>query len=390
MRAMRGFTLLEMMIVVAVSLMIMVLVVPIFQVTTRTVKTVERKLALYEAARNILDILEFEIRLVARNERGEAFSIKSLTFPDNDPNKLVSPPGSTKPGVLDVNRRGYRESRREADVASFARHQGGGFRYAMNLNKIGSMAYPLAYPEQFNRTPEAWKASIRSTLAYPRGYMNGTDNSVGYIPSRTSCIDNVRLTEVEEVAHPNNPMHNSWSDTFDFMDHLYDSFAPGNEVKLSGVDAVPPMAAGRTGTTCEDAARVTEGFANAGDDAAYAVRRSVGDINLTDLDISYWDDATGSATRYSFQDPPDNCAVYFWPTPKAVRITISVCDLDKRGVLSICRIVHLPVGLGNQVIDNTFDPAQVRLDRDMYPYNRAKLLNNPRNGAGSQAEVGQF
>ena len=44
---MRGFTLLEMMVVVTISLLLMVLVVPIFQICTRTVRTVERKLALY-------------------------------------------------------------------------------------------------------------------------------------------------------------------------------------------------------------------------------------------------------------------------------------------------------------------------------------------------------
>lgn len=386
----RGFTLLEMMVVVTISLLLMVLVVPIFQICTRTVRTVERKLALYEAARNILDVLEFEVRLVAQNERGEHLSIKSVYFDDNDPNPVVSPAGNTKPGVADVNKRGYRESRREADVFSFSRHQGGAFRYAPNLVKMGSMAFPLAYPEQLNRTPEAWKASIRSTLSYPRGYVSGSDDSVGYIPSRADCLANTRLIEVEEVAHPINPMHNSWGNTFDFVDHCYDTFAAGNEVKLSGATAVPPMPAIRPGTNCEDAARVTEGFAYATDDAFSTVRRSIGGINLMDLDISYWDSAAGSPTRFQFQDPPDNCALYFWPAPKAVRITITVCDLEKRGLLTLCRLVYLPVGLGNQIIDNGVNAGQPRLDRDMYPNNKAKLLNNPRNGAGSQAEVGQF
>lgn len=387
---MRGFTLLEMMVVVTISLLLMMLVVPIFQVCTRTVRTVERKLALYEAARNILDLLEFEVRLVAQNERGEHFSIKSIYFDDTDPNPAVSPPGNTKPGVADVDKRAYRQSRREADVVSFARHQGGAFRYATNLVKVGSMAFPLAYPEELNRTPEAWKASLRSTLAYPRGYVVGSDDSVGYIPSRGDSLANTRLIEVEEVAHPINPMYNSQGNSFDFVDHCYDTFAAGNEVKLSGATSVPPMPAIRPGTTCEDAARVTEGFAYSSDDAFSTVRRSIGGINLMDLDISYWDSATGSATRFQFQDPPDNCAVYFWPTPKAVRITITVCDAEKRGSLTLCRLVYLPVGLGNQVIDNGFSGSQTRMDKDMYPNNKAKLLNNPRNGVGSQAEVGQF
>jgi len=390
MRKLRAFTLLEMLVVVTVSLTIITMIVPIFQVTTRTVRTVERKLALYEAARNILDILEFEMRMVAQNERGEHFSIKSITFPDNDPGPHVSLPGATKPGIADVNRLGYRQSRREADVVSFARHQGGAFRYVMNLEKLGSMAFPLAYPEQINRTPEAWKASIRSTLAYPRGYFNGTDNTVGFIPSRNDCLFNVRHIEVEEVAHPINPMHNSNSITFDLMDHCYDTMAAGNEVKLTGDYSSAKMNQAPPGTTCEDAARATEGFRYAWDDISYAVRRTAGVINIMDLDIAYWDDAQGSPTRFSYQDPPDNCAVYFWPTPKAIRVTIAVCDIDKRGVLSLCRVIYLPVGTGNQLIDTSPNASQPRMDRDMQPHNRAKLLHNPRNGASSQAEVGQF
>ena len=52
----RGFTLLEMMTVLAISLGLMLIIVPVFTVSTRVVERVERKLAVYESARGILDM----------------------------------------------------------------------------------------------------------------------------------------------------------------------------------------------------------------------------------------------------------------------------------------------------------------------------------------------
>jgi hypothetical protein len=39
-----------------------------------------------------------------------------------------------------------------------------------------------------------------------------------------------------------------------------------------------------------------------------------------------------SDTLVPFTDLPDNTVVYFFPMPKSVRITITVCDPDKRGI----------------------------------------------------------
>ncbi|HYF51762.1 MAG TPA: prepilin-type N-terminal cleavage/methylation domain-containing protein, partial [Planctomycetota bacterium] len=106
----RGFTLLEMMIVLSITLLMMVLIVPIFQVSTRTVQRVEQKLKTYEAARMILDLLEGEImQAVTANERGEIFSIKNFDFKDND---KFTPD-------FDPAKRYSLSSRRESDMALY-------------------------------------------------------------------------------------------------------------------------------------------------------------------------------------------------------------------------------------------------------------------------------
>src|SRR6185436_13543238 len=113
----RGFTLIEMLVVLAISLMLMVLVVPVFQVTTKTVQAVERKLSVYEAARNILDIIESDVKLGVVNERGGHWSLKSVAWEDND---AFTPPGSTLiTGNTDKASMAYKQSRRFADAVNY-------------------------------------------------------------------------------------------------------------------------------------------------------------------------------------------------------------------------------------------------------------------------------
>src|SRR6185369_16877631 len=71
-----GFTLVEMMIVITISLALMTMVVPIFNLVTRTTIRIERKLAVYEAARMMLDFYENEIENEIYDSRGNHFGIK--------------------------------------------------------------------------------------------------------------------------------------------------------------------------------------------------------------------------------------------------------------------------------------------------------------------------
>lgn len=99
----RAFTLVEMMVVLTVSLLMMTMIVPIFKVSTRTVQTVERKLAVYEAARNIIEIIESDVQLAMSNEKGDHFSIKHVSWLDTDPFTPPSPTPPLTPGVSDTS-----------------------------------------------------------------------------------------------------------------------------------------------------------------------------------------------------------------------------------------------------------------------------------------------
>src|SRR4051812_30704745 len=99
-----------MMVVATIGLSMTVCIALIFKVSTKTVQNVERKLAVYEAARNILDIVHQQMLTALSNERGEQFSIKSAYYIDNDP---------FTPENADSTARYGTTSRREADALNF-------------------------------------------------------------------------------------------------------------------------------------------------------------------------------------------------------------------------------------------------------------------------------
>jgi hypothetical protein len=69
--------------------------------------------------------------------------------------------------------------------------------------------------------------------------------------------------------------------------------------------------------------------------------RRIDGICLMDFDISYWDD-----TAQVFQSVPDSRVIYFAPPPKALRVTVTVCDYLKQGQITLSRVVWIPVGMG--------------------------------------------
>lgn len=120
MKRIAGFTIIEMMVVLAICVSLMLLIVPIFRVSTGTVRNVEEKLAAYEAARNILDVMEQEIKQSMMNERGEHFSIKSVPYKDTDP---FTPDQTGSAATMDTTK--YTYSRREACTLNLMRPQPG-------------------------------------------------------------------------------------------------------------------------------------------------------------------------------------------------------------------------------------------------------------------------
>jgi prepilin-type N-terminal cleavage/methylation domain-containing protein len=333
-----GFTLIEMMVVISIALIMMLLIVPIFQVTTKTVQTVERKLAVYEAARNILDMVEADVKLAVANERGGHFSMKSLAWEDNDP---FTPAGTTKH---------YFESRRDADAINYVKTEPAGFAGNDKSPFAGSKSFPLGYPHLSVDNPEGWKTTIRSTLAYQTGreWFSGDYefSDTGERWNRAEQLADVGMIETGFIFYAIRDQwryfNNTVVNTTEHWDDVPDFLGPGKEIK------VPP------------------GYA--GDQGHSAQRRYVG-IRLLDIDFAYWDDVAKE-----FKDPPDNTAIYFWPAPKAVRVTITVCDREKRTRLTLRRVIQVPTGLGDGVVthsapgDSTYDSPGA--------YNRTKYLPN--------------
>jgi prepilin-type N-terminal cleavage/methylation domain-containing protein len=336
-RKRRGFTLIEMMVVISIAMIMMLLIVPIFTLTTRTVQTVERKLAVYEAARNILDMVEADLKLAVANERGGHFSMKSLAWEDTDTFTPVGP----KP---------YFESRRDADAINYVKVEPAGFTSNDKSPFAGSKSFPLAYPHLSVDNPEAWKTTIRSTLAYQTGrewYSADFEFSdSGERWNRTEQLADVNTIETGFIFYAVRDQWRYYNDgtqyTTQHWDEVPDFLGPGKEIKC------PP------------------GYA--GDQGHSAQRRYVG-IRLLDMDFAYWDDVAKE-----FKDPPDNTAIYFWPAPKAVRVTITVCDRDKRSRLTLRRVVQIPTGLGSGEVthgapgDSSYDAPGA--------YNRTKYLPN--------------
>src|SRR5687768_7491492 len=142
-RRARGFTLIELMVVLSIILTMTVMMVPIFSLTTRTVKTVQRKLEVYEAARMILDLYEAEVQQAwIGNERGECFAIKNFHWDDTD----SFTPAGNKP---------FYESRRESDSVMYIKHQPGSDKYSGGTY-TGSMHYPLVYPPNYFEATVGW------------------------------------------------------------------------------------------------------------------------------------------------------------------------------------------------------------------------------------------
>ena len=317
-----GFTLLEMMVVVTICLGIMLMIVPIFQVSTRTVRTVEKKLAVYEAARNILDTIELEIRQAVFNEKGEHFVIKSTVWDDTDAFTVA---GTSKK---------YGESRRNIDALNFMKRQPGS-RTAVSA-QWGGMWTPLAEPYG---DADLWVGGLFSPVIFRNGALDW-DVSSGYWVqrvNRATLLGEVLQNEGLFLFGPRTPAG--------FWDPYPTRYVVGNEPQLL-------LAPGR-----EAQGTHTVGAFGQGNGAAVG--------QLYDLDIAYWDDV-----ELKFKDPPDHTAVYFAPPPKALRVTITVCDANKRAQATFCRVVRIPVGSGQGVVLDSKDNDYL----DPYPYNRTKDL----------------
>ncbi len=315
-----GFTLVEMMLVLFVSMLLMTMVMPVFRVSTRAVQTIERKLAVYEAARNILDVIEIEIQQAALNERGEHFSLKRVTFTDTDP---FTPSAVTR----------FFGSKREAGSINYLKHQPGGLNYNSSTPYRGGMPFALCYSTSAGTINEGYLGSVNSTLLY-----NVTD--------QTAKLADVSQIECKPHANPKNepPYYTTDPVTHVSTGHLGDEpddwSAPGHEVNAPK-------------------------YIECGGSSYYQF--DITPIKTIDIVFAYWD-----ATTSTWNDVPDGSAIYFAPPPKAVRVTILVCDFQKRATGIFSRVVALPCGWGNGVVTDSRDG--VLTDPSTPLYNRTKDL----------------
>jgi prepilin-type N-terminal cleavage/methylation domain-containing protein len=305
MRAPRGFTLLEMMTVLVVSLLMMIMIVPIFNVSTHTVRLVERKLAVYEAARGLLDELEDNIRRSATNERGEMFALKSMQFTDTDTFTPNNPDPSAKFAASSI---------RSADRLQFLFMRqgiGNGWRdYATISSKV--ISPPFAGSRNFALSYDQWMGDLYE----------------GCVASNLhDCFDNnyVRKDLLADVSKLECAiLISSRISRGNYDDEWPDYFAVGNEI---GTPNYMNPASG-WGTT------------------------TIPGLRMMDFEVAYWDEG---AKRY--KRAPLDTAIYFAPLPRALRITMTVCDGDKRTSATLARIINLPTGVADcdDVVDTRDD-----------------------------------
>jgi prepilin-type N-terminal cleavage/methylation domain-containing protein len=318
-----GFTLLEVMVVLAISLMIVALITPIFRVATTTVRTVERKLEVYQATRNILDTVELEIQQAVQNERGELFGIKNVTFRSTD---KFTPDGTNADGT-----KKYRQAMRNADGIVFIRQTIQGMRYFVP-DISGVLPFAFVFPNH-PAYPEVRQSGVMSTLLYSTDTnRNQMLSDVGRI--QLSMTSSARTYSAKSWKVPDEgpaPGHVQYDEPADF-------FAPWNSINWS------------------------DGYNS---------------INLMDFDLAYWDDKDKR-----FKDPPEESAIYFSQIPKALRVTITVCDYNKNRRVTLCRMVALPCGEGTGTLEAPFQaaypitaPADTKYaDVTISPFNRPKDL----------------
>lgn len=336
--------------VLAICLSLTIMIVPIFRVSTSTVRNVEEKLAAYEAARNILDVIEMEIRQAQLNERGEHFSIKHLAYKDTD---TFTPDQTGNPLAMDTTQ--YNFSRREAAVLNMMRPQPGAQFTTANVTwdrstrVEGSLAHPLAYNTQMIYEPtlhESWYESIRTTMVYPFPQNDSGQNvQYGETPlTRPQILADLSQNEISIYlqARDNEPeINDAWTALYWYNEPPYRGM-PGNELKLE---------------------RKFKDWID------QYTRMHIGGMNVMDFNVSYWNEADSK-----FYDVDDSTVVYFSPPPKAVRLTITVCDRLKRKRVTLCRVVQLPVAMGDGVVVNKGTSTP---DTDYLlpaPYNREKDL----------------
>jgi hypothetical protein len=260
------------------------------------------------------------VQQAALNERGEHFSLKRVTFTDTDP---FTPAGASR----------FIGSQREAGSIDYLKHQAGGLVYNGNTPYLGGMPFPLCYPGSAGTTWEGYIATVRSGLLYDK--------------KSDQAARLADVSQIESLTYANPKSWHPWTTTDKFgtttwhaTDEPEEFAAPGHEVSAPNY------------IDCSSTAYYP-----------YAITP----VRFMDIAFSYWDEAASE-----FKDPPDGTAIYFAPPPKAIRVTITVCDFDKRATANFTRIILIPCGWGSGAVSDTRDGTLS--DPSTPLYNRTKDL----------------
>jgi len=310
----RGFTLIEMLVSIGIVLMMMALIVPIFQITTRTVTAVERRLAVYEAARMMLDFYQDEIECAIWDCRGNQFGLKHMEFEDTDP---FTPAGTAKR---------FAQSMRQADCVSYL--------------KAPSYTYYSAY------------GSGQSTALVNPAWYN--DVNLCYMASSLEMVKKSNRAPLLADVSTNSSSGFYYQRQYGPSNGRYFKDPPANTITLYSPKDHPS-----TTIIPESENEAGDGIDNEAGHGGY-----IPTIPLLDFQISYWDD-----TVHKFMTPPAQTMIYFAPPPKAVRFTITVCDVEKRSTLTLSRIVRVHTGTGSGFVDTSSTDATLMAPS---PYNRQK------------------
>ena len=308
-RGEEGFTIIEMLVAVGLSILLIGVVTMAFQVAARTIEVVQRKLDIYEAARGVMQEMSMAIKPAALNFRGEYFIIKSVAWQDKDPR---TPEDATKVGdqlfpkmevlvVPQMDATRYDASRRECDCLSYiqstiGRSDGGG----------ATMPYAAASP-------------YSSGYKLERFHHNALFRSSWDL--NTNCLDDVLGMNIKPFGMyanmPYETLYGADTDgdgkdeafTYQYFECEEFELRPGRDYSGTSVNA-------RSG-------------------------RGRADIASMDFNVSFWHDGVRR-----FIDPPDYTMVAISPLPRAIKIAVSIWDYDGRDYETFCRIIWLPAGVG--------------------------------------------
>jgi prepilin-type N-terminal cleavage/methylation domain-containing protein len=328
----KGFTIIELMVVLVITLIIMGMLTTIFVTTTKVVNVVELKLRVNEQARGILDTFEEQLMNASANERGGNFVVKGAKFTDGDPSVKVSNNAITT------------ASTRYADTLNFAQ--------TADVGRVAISNYPLkgGYPFPFYKTSIAISGHQEFAL-------NGFLSNIHYAFSGANSTGSARIQSSfygVQLATDQTTINNDISRITYELNKKTIKRRVVSQVDRSVVDGggayytVPNSSPHSLEPGFELRGIYSGTVATQGTGSGLGYNNSMQDVHVLDFAVSVWDE-----TDRKFHRIPHLHAVYFAPIPKAVLVTITVCDIHKKGRASYSRIMHPRTGTGSGHFDAT-------------------------------------